>query len=304
MIITLTGNNCYLMRQRLDELTGEFVKKYGDFSLEKIDAEEADLEAILDAVQSMPLLSERKMVVVRDLSASKVVAEATEQIISSISDSTDLIFYEPLTDKRTIFYKTLKSKTKLEEYTELDARGLAKWLVSEANEREGSLQINDANYLVERVGANQLLLANELEKLLTYSPKIGRESIDLLTEPTPQSKIFDLLDAAFSGNKKRALKLYEEQRAQKVEPQAILALIGWQLRLLALAKYSGERKPGDIAREAGLNPYPVNKALSLVSKLSEEKLRRMVSEAVDIDYKGKSVALDMNEALKTYITTL
>ena len=86
------------------------------------------------------------------------------------------------------------------------------------------------------------MLANELEKLLTYQPKITRDNIELLTEKTPQSKVFDLLDAAFSGNKKRALELYADQRAQKVEPQAIMAMMAWQLKLLALAKIGGSRE--------------------------------------------------------------
>lgn len=304
MISTLTGNNSYLLKRRLDELTAEFVKKYGEFSLERIDAESVSSEAILDAVQSQPFLSIRKMVVVRDLFANKPAAEAIEQIISSISESTDLVIYEPATDKRTTFYKTLKSKTQLEEYTELDARGLAKWLADEAKSRGGELSYANANYLVERVGSNQALLANELEKLLIYEPKISRASIDILTEPTPQSKIFELLDAAFTGNKKRALKLYDEQRVQRVEPQAILAMIGWQLRLIALAKHAGSRKSAQIAKDTGMNPYPIDKAVGLAGKISEKQLNGMVSEALDIDYRGKSTSLDMDEALKTYIATL
>jgi DNA polymerase-3 subunit delta len=304
MIITLTGTNSFALHARLNELLAEFIKKYGDLALERIDAEEAEGQAILDAVQSLPFLAERKMVVVRSLGSNKQAAEQIEQIISSAGDSTDLIFHEPLTDKRTAYYKTLKSKTQLEEFNELDVHELADWSVNEANKAGASLSQSDAKFLVDRVGANQALLANELEKLLTYNPHITRGSIELLTEPTPQSKVFDLLDAAFSGNKSRALKLYEEQRAQKVEPQAILALVAWQLQLLAVAKYAGGKPAGTIAKDAGVSPYPVTKALGLASKLEEPKLKNMISEAFEIDWRSKTSALDLDEALKTYITTL
>jgi DNA polymerase-3 subunit delta len=304
MIITLTGTNSFALHARLNELLAEFIKKYGDLALERIDAEEAEGQAILDAVQSLPFLAERKMVVVRSLGSNKQAAEQIEQIISSAGDSTDLIFHEPLTDKRTAYYKTLKSKTQLEEFNELDVHELADWSVNEANKAGASLSQSDAKFLVDRVGANQALLANELEKLLTYNPHITRGSIELLTEPTPQSKVFDLLDAAFSGNKSRALKLYEEQRAQKVEPQAILALVAWQLQLLAVAKYAGGKPAGTIAKDAGVSPYPVTKALGLASKLEEPKLKNMISEAFEIDWRSKTSALDLDEALKTYITIL
>ena len=304
MVVTLTGNNSYALRRRLNQLIGEFVSEQGELALERIEAESVDLQAILDAVQSLPFLAARKMVVVRDLSANKPAAEAIEQIISSVEDSTDLIIYEPAPDKRTSYFKVLKSKTELEEFNELDTRSLANWLADEAKKQGGQLGLADANYLVERIGANQQMLASELGKLLTYDPQVTRANIDLLTEPTPQGKIFELLDAAFGGNKKRALKLYEEQRAQRVEPQAILAMIAWQLQLLALAKYSKDKPATTVAKDAGLNPYPVTKAKNLAAKISKNELNKMVDEALDIDWRGKTTAIDLDEALKTYITTL
>jgi DNA polymerase III subunit delta len=197
----------------------------------------------------------------------------------------------------------LKSKTQLEEYNGLDVHGLAAWLVDEAKKAGGQLSPSDARYLAERAGLNQEQLANELEKLLTYNPAISRESIDLLTVKTPQSKVFDLLDAAFGGNKKRALELYEEQRAQKVEPQAIMALIAWQLELIALAFFGKGKDAGQIARDAGVSPYPVQKAQRLAAKLSRQQLKDMVDTAADIDYKSKTTSLNLDEALKTYIVT-
>ncbi len=303
-IITLTGNNSFSLKQRLDELTSVFVAKHGELALERIDGEEVDLQAILEAVQSLPFLTDRKMVVVRNLSQNPPAAEAVEQIISSINNTTDLVFYEPLTDKRTTFYKTLKTKTQFEEFAELDASALAKWLVGEAKNQGGELNLNDANYLVERIGMNQAMLASDLDKLVIYNPQINRADIDLLTENTPQSKIFELLDAVFGGNKARALELYQQQRAQKLEPQAILAMITWQLHLLALAKISKGRSAPTIAKDAGLSPYPVTKALGLAKKLDEQQLKTMVADALYIDRLSKTKPIDLDEALKTYIVTL
>ena len=304
MMVTLTGNNYYLLKKRLDELVNEFVKEHGEFALERIDAEEAESQAILDAVKSLPFLASRKLVVIRNLSSNKAASGQIEQIISSAGDTTNLIFYEPAPDKRSNYYKMLKSQTQLEEFNELDPKELAEWLTKEAKNLGGQLSLADANYLVERVSPNQQLLASELEKLIIYSPKITRENIDLMTVKTPQSKVFDLLDAAFGGRKKRALELYDEQRAQKVEPQAIIAMMAWQLKLLALAKTGTQRSSQQIAKDAGLSPYPVMKAQNLARKIDNQKLTNMISEALEIDEKGKSRGIDLDEALKTYIATL
>lgn len=304
MVITLTGSNFYLLKKRLDELSGKFTSEYGELALQRVDAEEADSQSVLEAVQSLPFLAARKMVIIRNASDNKSLSGQIEQIIDSAGDTTDIIFYEPSPDKRSSFFKILKSKTQLEEFSELDTRDLAEWLSDEAKRQGGSLNKADANYLIDRVGANQQQLAGELDKLITYDPRISRASIDLLSEKTPQSKVFDLLDAAFAGDKQRALELYADQRAQKVEPQAIMAMMAWQLRLLSLVKLGEGKDSQRIAKDAGLSPYPVMKAQNLARKIDDNKLRAMVGEALDIDQKGKSKNIDLDEALRTYITTL
>jgi DNA polymerase-3 subunit delta len=304
MVIALTGSNAFALNKRLGKLVHDFVKEHGDLALERIDAEEAEAQAILDSLQNLPFLASKKMVVVRGMSQNKQAAEMIEQILSAAGKETDLILHEPVVDKRTSYFKTLKSKAQLEEFNELDPHGLAKWLVDEAVSRGGQLAQADASYLVERVGANQSLLSNELDKLLIYNPGITKESIDLLTDSMPQSKVFDLLDAAFSGKKKKALELYEEQRTQRVEPQALLAMIAWQLQIIASAKYADGKTTATIAKDLGLNPYPVSKAAHLAHRLDEDKFNEMVSFAYEIDLKSKTTPLDLDEALRTYIATL
>ncbi len=304
MITTLAGNNFYLLKRRMDEIVDKFVTEHNELALERIDAEETELPAILEAIQSLPFLSNRKLVVVRGLSFHKSATDIIEQIIDSAGGTTDIVFYEPKPDKRTSFFKVLKSKTQLEEYNEMDSYGLAKWLVDETQKLGGYLSLADADYLVDRAGINQELLANELDKLLVYNPAVSRQTIELLTVKNPQSKVFELLDAIFSGNKKQAIELYDEQRAQKVEPQAIIALLAWQLELIALAIYGKGKDANQIAKDAGVSPYPVQKAQRLASKMTENQLKEVVQRVLIMDEQSKTTALDLDEALKTFIITL
>lgn len=304
MIITLTGNNSFLLSSKLKQLTDKFVAENGELALERMDGEETDAQAISDSISSMPFLSKRKMLVVKNLGANKQAVDQIEQIISSVGDTTDLIIYEPTPDKRTVYFKVLKTKTDLQQYSELEGPSLAKWLAEEAQNLGGELSISDANYLVERLGAGQMRLVSELQKLIIYEPKISRATIDLLTEKTPQSRVFDLLDAAFSNNKKRALELYGDQKAQRVEPQAIIAMIAWQLWLMALTQTGKGYSAAQIAKDAGLNPYPVIKAQKLTAKIDDKKLKEMVERALYIDEASKTRALNLDEAIKTFIISL
>src|SRR5438552_2532522 len=105
MIISLIGSNSFGLRRRLDELMSEFSTKYGELAIEQIDAEESNAQAIIEAIQSLPFLAKKKMVVVRGLSTNKPAMEKIEQIISAAGKTTELIIYDPLTDKRTSYFK-------------------------------------------------------------------------------------------------------------------------------------------------------------------------------------------------------
>lgn len=304
MKVTLTGENSFMLRGELNSLVRQFLGEHGDMALERLDGEEASFERLQEALQSLPFLANRKMVVLRSASLNKQFVEHAQRLLSELPDSTDLIFVEPKLDKRSSYYKLLKKDTDFRDFPELDRAGLARWLVAAAKAQGGALSPSDASYLVDRAGAGQQLLQHELEKLLLYNPTVTKASIDLLIEPTPQSTIFELLEAAFAGNTKRAQQLYEEQRALKVEPQQIIAMLAWQLHILALVKTAGNRTPDNIAREAKLNPYVVRKSAAIANKLTPLKLRQLIMGLLNIDRRLKRETLDADEALQTYLLFL
>lgn len=304
MITTLTGVNSFLLKAELTKLIDVFLQDHGEMGLEKLDGADDSFERMTEALQSLPFLASKKLVVLRTPGGNKQFAEKFDELLPSIPNRTNVIIVEPKLDKRLSYYKTLKKLTDFKEFHELDVPQLAQWLVKTAKEKGGEFSWSDAQFLVERVGANQQLLYNELTKLLDYNPKVTRESIELLTDPSPQSTVFELLDAAFNGRTKRALALYEEQRRQKVEPLAIMALLAWQLHILALIKTAGERAPGQIVSEAKLNPYVVNKSQALASNLTLVELKKLISEALRLDIRLKSESIDADEALQDYLIHL
>lgn len=297
MITTLTGINTFLLHKELARLIDIFITEHTDMGLERLDGEEASFDRMREALESLPFLASKKLVVLKNPSANKEFVEKAPGLLKNLAESTDVIIIEPKLDKRLSYYKFLKKHSEYKEFNELDENDLAKWLAASAKEQGGGLSQTDARYLVERVGAKQQLLANELTKLLSYDPQVTRQTIDLLTEPTPQSTIFELLDAALAGDNKRVLELYAEQRAQKVEPQQIIAMLAWQLHVLALVKAAGNRDSAAIAKEAKVNPFVVRKSLGLVKRMSSSDIKVLIQNALDIDVRLKSQSIDADEAL-------
>lgn len=304
MIVTLTGENSFALQQALAGLIKPFAQEHGELAVERLDGEEAEFAKIREALHGLPFLAARKLVVLRAPSTNKQFIEKFEQLLAARPDTTDVILVEPKLDKRTAYYKFLKAKTDFRDFPELDGNGLARWLSETAKAQDGSLNPADARYLVERVGANQQLLANELDKLLLYDPKITRQAIDALTDEAPQSTIFQLLEAAFAGNAKRTLELYVEQRALKVEPPQIIAMLTWQLHVLVIIKTAGDRPADVIAHEARLNPFVVRKSQGIARGLPLARLKKLIGDLLQIDTKTKRTNLDPDEALQHYLLTL
>jgi DNA polymerase-3 subunit delta len=304
MITTLTGPNSYMLQRELKRVVGTFVAEYTDLGLERLDGEEAEYDRIRESLESLPFLAGKKLVVLRQPGANKQFVENAERLIKELPETTDVVIVEPKLDKRLAYYKLLKKVTDFKEFVELDGPQLARWLMDEAKNQGGKLGQADANLLVGRVGTNQQLLANELAKLLLHTPEITKETIMLLTDQTPQSTIFDLLDAALAGRTKRAVELYEEQRMQRVEPIQIIALLAWQLHVLALVKAAGDRSAGDIAAQAKLNPYVIRKSLVIADRLSLAEVKKLVRDVRELDLRLKSESIDPDEAMLHLLTQM
>lgn len=303
MTVTLTGENSFLLQSELQKRIGSFIDKYTDFALERFSGE-LDYDKVLSAVQVGPFLTAKRLIVLQDVAAHKKLSENIELLLSLRNPDTELLIVEPKIDKRSVFYKILQKQTELKMFGSIDERSATNWLVTEAKQQGGKLSLADARYFVQRVGLDQQRLHNELQKVLLYSPDITRETLDLLVEPSPQTSVFNLLDAVFVGDVKRALAIYQDQRGQQVEPQAILAMIGWQLHALSLVKTAGSRSVDQIASTTKLNPFVIRKCQGITRNVQLTTLRKLVRLTLDLDVQLKTKSIDSDAAIQNLLITI
>lgn len=303
-VVTLTGSNSFMLQAELDLRVKKFLQEHGDMALERLDGEEASYDRMRESLESLPFLATHKLVVLRAPSSNKEFIEQAEKLLTNLPETTDVILHEPKLDKRTAYAKYLQKNTDFHDFKELDGPSLARWVTDTAKAQGGDISNSDANYLISRLGPNQQMLASELSKLLSSEKSITKKLINELTEPVPQSSIFDLLEAAFAGNHKKMLELYEEQRRQNVEPQAIIALLAWQLHVLAVCVWAEDKTLQEIASKAKLNPYVVQKSMSLARGLSKRQVKMYINRLLELDEATKTSAVQVDDALQAYLLGL
>lgn len=304
MIYVFTGSNTFMINERVREITAEFISEYGNLGVEQLDGEEATLDRIREALESLPFLAPKKLVILQSPGANKDFLQDCKNVLSSVNETTDLIIVEPKFDKRSSYYKVAKKLQGFKEFSELDRPALQRWVADYAKKHGATMAAGASAELIDRIGLNQLRLSNEIKKLTSYSEEITKESIDQLTVRTPKSTIFELIDATFSGDKKRAMRLYEEQRELQVDPMQIMAMLTWQFHVLATVKAAGKMTDREIASQAKLNPFVVQKTRRLVGKLSMSKITELVHKLHVLDKKFKSTRINPDEALKTFLLSI
>ncbi len=302
MITTITGKNTHALQAALHAMVADARSQFGDMGVERFDAQEVDADQILQAVQSLPFLVPQKLVVVQNAQANTELMNRVDELIDRTADTVDVVLIGPVFDKRKSSFSVLKKRTKLREFAEPKPYELPSWVVGEAKQLHATISKNDAQYLVDRVGADQMLLKSELKKLTLNTSTITRADIDLHTEQSSQSTVFEMLDAAFSGASDRTIALYRDQRKQRVEPHYIVAMLTWQLHALALAVYADPQTEQTLVG-AGQSPYAARKALSLARRITRAQLRTYISDLCELDGAIKTSA-EPDAALELYLLNL
>lgn len=300
-MIVLTGDDSYQLKNELQKITSSFKKKHGDFNIEKLDASEKTKDQLLDAALGTSLFAENKLVIVRSAGENKDFLESAPTWVERVPAETQLVLIEPKLDKRAKYYKQLSKIAELREFKTSKNQNLRSWVMDFAKQCGGEISASDAVFLLNYAGENQLKLENEIQKLIAYEPKITKANIELLAVPSPSSTIFQLLDAAFSGQTKKALEIYEDQRAQKVEPFHIIGMIAWQLHILALIKTAKSRSDSEIAKQAKMSPFVVGKSRRMASGITLVELRKLVARVAELDARLKSESLDADEGVRLLI---
>ncbi len=302
MITTLTGKNNFELLRTKKKIVADFVLEHSDMALEQFDCSAVEPQVVYDALTNLPFLVSKKLVVLNEPSVNKALTEKLPDWVAH-ADSIDVLIVEPAVDKRTVFYKFLQNKTKVKEFTPLRPFEVEAWIKTYAKEKNIVLSQPAIKLLVDRVGIDQQQLAQEIDKLALYKPKIEAEDVDLLIEDLPQNTVFEMLDSLVAGNTKKTMDLYDKLLEKRVDANEIIGMLGWQLHTLSLIRAAGGRE-SEIASRTKLHPFVIQKNLGLASRLSMSQLRGCVDKVFQAELSIKRDGLNAENVVSVLLLTL
>ncbi len=316
-IYVLHGEEDYLRRHYLSKMKQALIAPgFEAFNYISYDVSELTPDKLIDAVETLPAMSDRKMVVITDFDVSKPPAAyqpAVERILGEPQDHCCLVFvyctieYKP--DARTAAYKRLTAAAEIVEFAAQDATELRPWISRRFAEYGRSISHDTSDYLLFKCGHLMTRLSSEIDKLAAVSKhsEITRETIDLVVIPVIDAVIFDLTDAVSERKPGKATAILRDLLEMREQPTSILAAICRQLRQVYSARLAYEEGRDErliMDLWALRSSYPAARLIKTARRLTLEWCRNSVILCARCDLALKSTGSDSQRELEILLAEL
>jgi len=232
-----------------------------DFDLEELDSDSATAEDVLAALGSIPLFSERRVVLLMNAGRlrhprGRGTQERLAATIPHLGDTACLILVawaeaEEDSRRKSIVGEKLDAAIKKAGGEVMNfapprrAEEAAPFVVQEARRLGKTIPQPVAVLLARRVGPDLDSLAQEVAKLTAYAGDragITREDVEQLSPQAPDDNVFAWMDAVMAGNREAALRRLDDLLESGEAPLKLLAQLTGRVREVWQAKYLLERR--------------------------------------------------------------
>lgn len=206
-----------------------------DFNMEVLRAQEADAKSLDASLSVLPMMADRRIVVIRDASALKKDArKVLDRYLQKPSPDLLLILVEVPGAKSDKDF--LKNATPL-EFDYLTADRIPRWIAHHASTHfRKQISAEAADLLQSAVGTDLNMLVSELDKLASYSHGRDIEEADVsaIVGVRRGETMADFLDAVAMRNVTKALELVPQILSQP-KISAVQMVMALSVQTLALA---------------------------------------------------------------------
>lgn len=227
----LAGDEIFLLDRCRAAVLKTFVPlDLRDFCLSDLDLSGTSIFEVLDRAQTPSLMAPFQVIFVRNVrqlytrGAKKVEFAALDRYFQSPNPQALLVFIADflripsdarrmeMDDKNRFdrISETLGEHCGVVELARVSEEDAMRWAVATAQQAETRMEPDAARELVDALGADMMLVASELEKLLLFTSGRGRITlgdVETMVLGAKQRSLYELTDAISSHNRARALAL-------------------------------------------------------------------------------------------------
>ena len=317
----------FLVRQRVTALEAEHgADTLLDANRHRMQGGQLAPPELLGVCQAIPFMDPLRLVVVEGLLATaesrsgggsgrgrgrrggnasdgwQTLADAIPQM----PDTTLLLLSDGAISGNNPLLRLLRPVCTVEEHTSPRGEQLARWIKETAEARGAVISPAAIRSMADLVGGDLWTLDQELEKLSLYAAgrEINEADVRLMVSQVREASIFEAVDAMIDGRPEAALRLLAQLRDDGREPLYIIAMVERQLRLLALARDSMDRRlpPEELKRALGTSSdFVVRKTTDQARRHSRRDIAWRYDRLLQADLAIKQGRLDPDLALELLV---
>lgn len=249
-----------------------------NFNLHELNGEDMTLESLAEALDALPMMAQRTLVVVTDLDLFKNEERRTglQELLSDLPDYCTLVFFFDILefkgDTRTKLGQCIAEQGVMVDFTPLGQRDLIQWIQNGFRNLNLNCPSGVAMELIFYCGDLMVKLSSEMEKIAAYSngKEITKEDIFAVATPQLDAVVFQMTDFMGERNFDKALGVLWELNQMQEHPLAIMKVVTRSVRQIYGAKLALEQgKNADyVAKLWGLKPYPAKKITESARRFS------------------------------------
>jgi DNA polymerase-3 subunit delta len=294
------------IRSLVDDLLTEDERA---FNLDMLDGEKVDAKDALAHAAAYPMMSERRVVVIRDFDAmvgSEAARKSFSEYVQKPPETTCLVLTAEKPDFRTKPFNELKKQNVVYEFAPLYDNRIPGWIESRCGSLGKSIDREACGLLHASAGNSLRVLNNELEKLSTYvadRKQITEDDVAAVVGVSKGSSIFDLQRAVGQADLQKALTIVQRMLESGETPQGIIVMLTryfmtlWKIQELRQQGSSEET----IAGEVKINPYFLKDYIAACQNFSPQKFESVFAALLHADIELKSSSPDPLECMTLMI---
>ncbi len=293
-----TGPEPYLKRFYLNSLLSLILPDNMDTDLHRYEGKGLEADLFSEELWLCPM-GDYKVLLMTDLPVSSSVWEFLIREDCSIPDDTVVIIYQQTEspDARNKSYKDLKARVERDglflEIKTVDDGTLFRWVTQQFRRRDCSIEPAEVEYFLSVEERNMESMLKEIEKISSYCHgPVTREALEKLCVKTVQARAYELNDLILEKNADGAFAILNDLRALRTPPQMILgSLFSCFSSLYKLKEL--ESFPDSVQVElTGLQSFLIRRYRNYLSRISPERLDKLMESCAKIDVLSKSSATD------------
>lgn len=289
------GEERYLLEFMLGKLRATVAKGTEEFNYKRLDGKTLTVQELQEAVDAMPVFSDRVFVEVQDYDMSRLGESEREELIRILSDIpeyTTVVFVFPggemKLDGRVKANARLKALFTQVDFNPQESGDLIKWVMRHAKEAGKTIDRASAEYLIFITDGLMTTMTGEIEKLGAYctGDAITKADIDAVVTPTLEANLWALIDAIADGNHTLSAKLMTGMLENNESAGGIIYFVSQRLRQLlsTRAMLDSGATMQEIQSALGVKDYPAKKLVGAARKQSVKRWRHDLSAALDAAY--------------------